>query len=150
MKDRIHEIIRYKTGGRIGAFGALLGWSPQYTSKVLRGDGIGLTPVRAILEAFPDINARWLILGEGDMLDGGDASKLRHEAMEQVRTLAELDKYIPIMSELEVRRLVASLSAGRLPQFAADDFARWEFYRRANERATDKVLSDAVEQATSK
>ena len=67
MKDRIQAIIDYKTGGRIGAFGALLGWSPQYLSKLLRGDSIGLTPVRAILEACPEINARWLILGDGRM-----------------------------------------------------------------------------------
>lgn len=150
MKDRIQAIIDCKTGGRIGAFGALLGWSPQYTSKVLRGDSVGLTPVRAILEAFPDINARWLILGEGEMLEDSHTSALRNEALEHLRTLSELDKYIPIMSEFEVRKLVESLSLGRLPQFSADDFARWEFYRRAKERTADTVLHHAMEQATPK
>ncbi len=126
MKDRIHEIIRYKTGGRIGAFGALLGWSPQYTSKVLRGDGIGLTPVRAILESFPEINARWLILGDGQMLDDTHLLALRREAVARASSLMAIDRYIDVMTPDELRRLELAISAGRSPSFTPSEVARWE------------------------
>lgn len=130
MNDRIKAIIEYKTGGRIGEFGALLGWSPQYTSKVLRGDGIGLTPVRAILESFPEINARWLILGDGQMLDDTHLLALRREAVARASSLMAIDRYIDVMTPDELRRLELDISAGRSPSFTPSDVARWELLQQ--------------------
>lgn len=130
MNDRIKAIIEYKTGGRIGEFGALLGWSPQYTSKVLRGDGIGLTPVRAILESFPEINARWLILGDGQMLDDTHLLALRREAVARASSLMAIDRYIDVMTPDELRRLELAISAGRSPSFTPSDVARWELLQQ--------------------
>lgn len=130
MNDRIKAIIEYKTGGRIGEFGALLGWSPQYTSKVLRGDGIGLTPVRAILKSFPEINARWLILGDGQMLDDTHLLALRREAVARASSLMAIDRYIDVMTPDELRRLELAISAGRSPSFTPSDVARWELLQQ--------------------
>ena len=71
MNERLLEIIRYKTGGRQNAFAELMGWSPQYLTKLVKGDNFGLQPVLAILSAFPEINARWLLFGQGSMLEVG-------------------------------------------------------------------------------
>ena len=68
MNSRINEIIDYKTDGNRTDFAALMGWSRPYLSKLLRGESIGIVPVRSILATFPDIDARWLLLGEGKML----------------------------------------------------------------------------------
>lgn len=130
MNDRIKAIIEYKTGGRIGEFGALLGWSPQYTSKVLRGDGIGLTPVRAILKSFPEINARWLILGDGQMLDDTHLLALRREAVARASSLMAIDRYIDVMTPDELRRLELAISAGSSPSFTPSDVARWELLQQ--------------------
>jgi hypothetical protein len=68
MNSRINEIIKYKTDGCRTDFAARMGWSRQYLSKLLRGVDLGITPVRSILATFPDIDARWLLLGEGKMI----------------------------------------------------------------------------------
>lgn len=68
MKERILEIIEYATGGSKVKFAALVGWSGQYLQNVLRVSA-GIEVVKRILEMFPEINARWLILGQGKMID---------------------------------------------------------------------------------
>ena len=68
MNSRINEIIDYKTDGSRTDFAAIMGWSRQYLSKLLRGEANGIAPVRSILTTFPDIDARWLLLGEGQMI----------------------------------------------------------------------------------
>ena len=130
MQNRIKAIIDYKTGGRIGEFGALLGWSPQYISKLLRGACIGLSPVRTILEALPEINARWLILGEGQMFDNAHVSALRREAVARASSLMAIDRYIDVMTPEELRRLEKAISSGRAPAFSPSDVARWELLQQ--------------------
>lgn len=130
MQDRIKAIIDYKTGGRIGEFGALLGWSPQYISKLLRGASIGLSPVRTILEALPEINARWLILGEGQMLDDARLLALRREAVARASSLMAIDRYIDVMTPDELRRLEKAISSGHAPSFSPSDVARWELLQQ--------------------
>lgn len=49
-------------------FAEFLGWRPNYLSKILGGQNIGLTPLMHILQKMPEINARWLLLGEGNMI----------------------------------------------------------------------------------
>lgn len=68
MNGRIIQIIEYKTDGKRNEFARQMGWSRPYLYKLLRGESIGIAPVMTILTAFPDIDARWLLLGEGEML----------------------------------------------------------------------------------
>ena len=70
MRERILRIIDHATAGNKAAFAAELGWSPQYLNNILSGKGLGLTPVVTIIAHHPEINARWLLIGEGDMLEG--------------------------------------------------------------------------------
>lgn len=65
MNTRLLEIIKYKTGGRQTEFAALMGWTPQYLAKLLRGENFGITPVIKIAEALPEINVRWFLIGQG-------------------------------------------------------------------------------------
>ena len=130
MQDRIKAIIDYKTGGRIGEFGALLGWSPPYISKLLRGACIGLSPVRTILEALPEINARWLILGEGQMLNDARLLALRREAVARASSLMAIDRYIDVMTPDELRCLEKAIASGRAPAFSPSDVARWELLQQ--------------------
>lgn len=75
MNKRLEEIIRYKTGGEKKAFATLLNWSPPYLSKLLKGVDFGLQPVISIIEAMPEINARWLLTGEGDFYETRTGAK---------------------------------------------------------------------------
>lgn len=146
MNERLSEIIRYKTGGRQNAFAELMGWSPQYLAKLIKGDNFGLQPVLAILSAFPEINARWFLFGQGSMLEVGMMFDLQRQAMSHIQSLLDLDKYIPVMTGEEVREFEEAIKNGRYPNFSPDTLS--DLQKRLTER-TDKVNA-IFSQATAK
>ncbi len=116
MNERLLQFIQYKTGGKQAEFASLMGWSPQYLHKMLKEGGIGIRPIVALLEKFPELNARWLLLGEGAMLTtGADAVK------SHLLKLLELEKYMPVMTPDELRLLEDGKT-----DFGAEAIARWE------------------------
>ena len=116
MNERLLQFIQYKTGGKQAEFASLMGWSPQYLNKMLKEGGIGIRPIVALLEKFPELNARWLLLGEGAMLTtGADAVK------SHLLKLLELEKYMPVMTPDELRLLEDGKT-----DFGAEAIARWE------------------------
>lgn len=146
MNERLLEIIRYKTGGRQNAFAELMGWSPQYLAKLVKGDNFGLQPVLAILSAFPEINARWFLFGQGSMLEVGMMFDLQRQAMSHIQSLLDLDKYIPVMTGEEVREFEEAIKNGRYPNFSPDTLS--DLQKRLTER-TDNVNA-IFSQATAK
>lgn len=146
MNERLLEIIRYKTGGRQNAFAELMGWSPQYLAKLVKGDNFGLQPVLAILSAFPEINARWFLFGQGAMLEVGMLFDLQRQAMSHIQSLLDLDKYIPVMTGEEIREFEEALKSGRYPNFSPDMLS--DFEKRLTDR-NDKVNA-IFTQATAK
>lgn len=133
MNTRLQEVIAYKTGGRQTEFASLLGWTPQYLAKLLRGDNFGLRPVLKILEALPEINARWFLLGQGEMLEIGKLFSLQREAFAQVQSILEVEKYLPYMSPTELHEYEQAVTIGRKPVFSPDTLSAWE--RQAIERS---------------
>ena len=66
MNERLKYLIEMKTNGSQKEFAELMGWSPQYITKLLKGEGeFGLKPVLTILSSFPEIDARWFLFGSG-------------------------------------------------------------------------------------
>ena len=118
MNNRLQAIISYKTGGRQSDFAALLGWSPQYLAKLLRGENFGLQPVLTLLEVLPEINARWLLLGQGEMLEISKIFNLRRESFAHI--ILEMEKYIPYMSPDELHEYEQAVTTGRKPVFSPD------------------------------
>ncbi len=104
--------MEYKTGGNQKDFAALLGWSPQYLHKMLKGDSMGIQPVVSLLQKFPELNARWLILGEGVMLN---------PVRRRVFDLLALERYIPVMTSAEID----ALASGRT-DFDNDTVEGWK------------------------
>lgn len=105
MNERLSQFISYKTGGNQKEFAALLGWSPQYLHKMLKGDSMGIQPVITLLQTFPELNARWLILGEGFMFD--IRSNIIHmiDIRRNIMHMIELEKFIPVMNREELAEL---------------------------------------------
>ena len=122
MNRRLQDIIKYKTGGRQTAFAALLNWSPQYLSKLLKGVDFGLQPVVSIIEALPEINARWFLTGQGEMLSDEKQADLRREALEHVYQVMELERFIPVMTPDELRMFERQVREGRKPISAPTRF----------------------------
>lgn len=111
MNRRLAQFIDYKTGGNQKDFAAMLGWSPQYLNKMLKGISIGIQPVTSLLQTFPELDARWLILGEGSMVD----------VRRYILGMLEYEKYIPVMSSDQV----AELASGKT-DFSQGTVEEWE------------------------
>ena len=105
MNTRLLEIIKYKTGGRQREFADLLGWTPQYLAKLLKGENFGITPVMTIVSKLPDINARWFLTGEGDMIEEPKYADIRKTMLENMLALLDIEKYMPVMTPRRVARL---------------------------------------------
>lgn len=147
MNNRLREILRYKTHGKQKEFAELLGWSPQYLTKLLRGNDFGLRPILAILTAFPEINARWLLLGEGQMLEVGMLFDLQRQTMSHILAILELEKYIPIMTGDELREYEEAIRQGRKPSYDVDKLT--DLSKRLDEhtKKIDTIFSSAIEES---
>lgn len=136
MNTRLRKIIELKTGGNQAEFAALMGWKPQYLFRMLKGEsGIGIRPVVALLEKFPELNARWLLLGEGTMVSSGV-----DKAKEHLLRLLSLEKYMPVMSAEQIRLLTVE---GRT-DFDATTIAHWEEQLRRR----DGYVSNSIKRST--
>ena len=100
MNNRLLELIRYRTGGKQNEFAEIMGWSPQYLHKMLKEGGIGIRPIITLLEKFPELNARWFLLGEGAMIDSR-----ANDVMLHLLRLLEIEKYMPVMTPEELREI---------------------------------------------
>lgn len=121
MNQRLRQFILYACG-RQSIFAERMGWERQYLSKLTRGIGLGLTPVLAILQEFPELDARWFLLGEGEMLRPAVSESRPHlaDARDRVARSLELARFLPVMSDAEL----SEFAAGRL-DFPASAQARW-------------------------
>lgn len=126
MNNRLSEIIKYKTGGKQTQFASLMGWSPQYLSKLVRGKDFGIAPVIALLQRLPELNARWLLLGEGKMLQDEKLSEIRATAQSYILSILEIEKYLPIMTPAEVREFEQMCVGEVKPQFSPSQVADWQ------------------------
>lgn len=135
MKDRLQKILDYKTGGKQTPFARQLGWTPQYLAKLLRGDNFGIQPVITLLTAFPDINARWLLLGEGQMLSAEAYTDIRQGVYAHIQGVLEMERYLPYMQPDELHEFEQAVVTGRTPVFSPDTVAKWQ--QRASERENE-------------
>ena len=144
MNTRLLDIIKYKTGGRQKAFAELIGWTPQYLAKLLRGDNFGLQPVLTLLEKLPEINARWLLLGVGEMLNDDKVFGLRRETYSRVQSILMFDRFLPVMSPEELHHFEGVLCSKEYPNFSDEDVARWEALLAERQQSLDARVDDAI------
>ena len=137
MNTRLRQIIELKTGGNQAEFAALMGWKPQYLFRMLKGEsGIGIRPVVALLEKFPELNARWLLLGEGVMVSSGV-----DEAKTHLLRLLALEKYMPVMSVQQLHQLTEE----GYTNFDDETIAHWEeLLRRRDELVSNAIKRSAI------
>lgn len=146
MNERLLELIEYKAGGRQTVFAEMMGWSPQYVAKLIRGENFGLSPVMAILSAFPEINARWFLFGQGQMLEVGMMFDLQRQAINHIQSLLNLEKYLPVMTGEQVREFEEAIKTGRAPVYSPDTLS--DLDRRLTDRNNE--INAKFSEATSK
>lgn len=119
MNERLIQFIQYKTNGHQADFALLLGWRPQYLTKLINGENFGLTPILKLLETFPELNARWLLLGEGEMLSFNPAASVIKDRLQR---LLELEKYMRVMTPNELKQV----TEGDNLDFPPETFEKWK------------------------
>lgn len=144
MNTRLLDIIKYKTGGRQKAFAELVGWTPPYLAKLLRGDNFGLQPVLTLLEKLPEINARWFLLGEGFMLNDDKVFGLRRETYSRVQSILMFDRFLSVMSPDQIRRFEDVLSGKSYPDFSDEEVAEWEALLSARQQSLNARVEEAI------
>ena len=144
MNERLLEIIEYKAGGKQTAFAEMMGWSPQYIAKLVRGENFGLSPVLAVLSAFPEINARWFLFGQGEMLEVAMMFDLQRQAISHIQSLLDLEKYLPVMTGEQVREFEEAIKLGRAPVYDPDTLS--DLDRRLSDR--NKEINAKFSEAT--
>ena len=119
MNERLLQFIEYKTNGKQADFALLVGWIPQYVSKLIKGENFGIRPVITLLKTFPELNARWLLTGEGEMLSFNPATSVIKDRLQR---LLELEKYMKVMTPAELHQI----TEGENLDFPQETFDNWE------------------------
>lgn len=140
MNTRLSQFIDYATGGNKADFARSLGWSPQYLQSILKDCRFGMSPLLTLLAKYPELNARWLLLGEGAMLTAcSDAVKTR------LLQLLNIEQYLPVMTAEEQQRIIAGDFA-----FDADTYAKWQVLLAEKKASIDGRIQAAIDRQKSR
>ena len=92
MKDRIKKYMEYKNISA-GELATQLEVQRSNISHVLNGRNMpGAAFIEKLLLCFPDLNARWLLTGSGEMLMDGKDSTTREVTPQPIETIKPLEK----------------------------------------------------------
>lgn len=144
MKNRLREVISYKTNGRQTDFAKMMSWSQPYLAKLLTGESIGLKPLLAILQACPEIDARWLLTGEGEMFGRGTADILRARAMNRAREILDCAQYLPVMNADEIDTFARMLDGAAVPAYDSETKLRWIVATAERQMQLDYRIKQAI------
>lgn len=102
LNKRLEDVVLCKAGGKKVEFCRMVGWTPQYLAKLIAGKDFGIQPVKTLLAVFPDLDARWLLLGEGSMFGTTGSEQVRSALHQRISTMLSFEKYLPVMSAHEL------------------------------------------------
>lgn len=148
MNRRLYDIVQYKTGGRQSEFAALMDWTPQYLTKLLKGSNFGIAPIITILKKFKEIDARWLILGEGTMIDTGKMKGLHESISTNFLQLIELETLMPVMSPSQLRRFENIALGLKLSDFTPEEIVELRNLKEEKDNEIEARFSAAITKAT--
>lgn len=132
MKDRLAQLIQYRTGGRKKEFAELCGWLPSYLTKLLNGENFGLQPVLTIIQVIPELNVRWFLTGVGEMIDSRDVKLAeQNKFLQMVNNVADWASFVPILTDDERAELRENMENGFLPSIEPSE--RESLQRRMND-----------------
>lgn len=147
MIERMKLIIQAKAHSQ-REFADMMGWTPQYLTNMLGcRSGLGLNPVAAIIDKFPDINPRWFITGKGSMYDTSAPSSLYQRTLSMVESLMDLSKYVAVMNDQERARLDDMINHGVPCHFSDDEIASMKSRLHDLNRERDSIIEQAMNES---
>lgn len=102
--QRLEQFIQYQSKSK-AKFAEQMGWGKQYLHNLTNGQSFGLKPVEAILRKFPELDARWLILGEGAMLSEEYAEGAKVAIRNRIAYLEKLEELLPYMTQEQIKKV---------------------------------------------
>ncbi|WP_163325151.1 helix-turn-helix domain-containing protein [Draconibacterium mangrovi] len=104
MKDRIKNFIEAK-GISAGELAAVLDVQRSNISHILNGrNKPGASFIERLLLEFPDLNARWLLTGEGDMFN--DHVSVKNNPQQKLPIVEESVKQQPLVEKPIMKSVV--------------------------------------------
>ena len=80
IKERILSVFKYKKIN-VNRASKILGIPQRTLNRQVNEDGkVGMELVYSLLNNFPEVSPNWLLMGQGDMLQGEDGTPSLHEA----------------------------------------------------------------------
>lgn len=151
INERIDFIIKIKVGGR-SKFAEILKVSPQYVNKIATpGGSVGLEPVLNILRLFPDIDARWLLLGEGSPFCLSDrAGEIKRSIGDRIDFLFSIEKYISVMDPEDLAGLEEIIRNGSYNNIGKGKLDEWEKRLAVREESLNERVYKAMEEGICK
>ncbi len=117
MKDRIKNFIDAK-GISAGELAAVLDVQRSNISHILNGrNKPGASFIEKLLLEFPDLNARWLLTGEGDMFSGQVSAD--NSPQQKLPIVEEVRKQQPL-AEKPVSKNIITDENSKAPMTASD------------------------------
>ncbi len=130
IRDRILQVIKLATKGSRADFAALVGWSFVTINNVCRLGTNNAALLADIIRAVPDIDARWLLLGEGEMVRPFALAYTESLFLHRIADTLEVSALAAKMDGEQIRRLQLSLSRGEFPDFTPDEIAALKAKKR--------------------
>lgn len=121
MKDRLKAVIQYKTNGDLAKFAELTGVTPRYIWDTNNRDVLSLPYIIKVLDAVKELDARWLLTGEGVMVRPWGLSLSESLFMQKVSNVMRLASLIPKMTSEQIVRFQVAVAKGDYPDFTEDE-----------------------------
>lgn len=126
INERLAQIIEEKMkefgDSKKTDFARRMGTSSQNLLNISTpGRSVGLAPVVRFLEMFPDIDARWLILGDPDRIN-----ELKTLITDKIILLLNIEAYISAMSRQEIEDIISNLKDNNIPFIEPYKFRAWD------------------------
>ncbi|MCZ4224940.1 hypothetical protein [Pedobacter rhodius] len=126
INKRIKQVIEVKSGGSQKAFAALIEATPQYVARLIaEGGSVGLEPIIKILKLYPDVDARWLILGEGVMISQGQFNEVKYFLHQNIQEMLKIEQFLPYMTDDELKQYKDAATTFNAYKYDSKQLDRW-------------------------
>ena len=138
LYERLDLVYREKYTS-LKAFADDMGVSSAYLCNLLKGKlSCGTKPVMWVIEHHPDIDARWLLTGEGTIY-GSEENYIHHV----IQRLIELERYICVMNANDIRHLLDGMNSFDI-NFPPNVMKRLEKDYKEKYGKRDEKIEDAM------
>lgn len=127
INSRIRKLITIKEGGSQIKLASKLNVTPPYVAKLIKeGGSVGIEPIIKLLKIYPDLDARWLVLGEGDFIEESQIKQLKNLIHSKISDLLKIEEMIPYFTPDELREYTEATINLVSFNYTEEQYHKWE------------------------